>query len=71
MSPGCEQGTAGGATGPGLLTGAAGFFRTTMDPRVPPPPSVPTLLSQLSTLALFTPPAAGPCGNTAGDATSV
>lgn len=51
------------ATGQGLLPVAAGFFRTTRDPSAPPPPSVPTLLAQLSTLALLTPPAEGPCEN--------
>lgn len=54
----------GAAAGLGLLTAAAGFFRRTRDPSGPLPPSVPTLLSQLSTLALFTPPAEVPCGNT-------
>lgn len=51
-------------TGQGLLPVAAGFFLTTRDPSAPPPPRVPTLLSQLSTLALFTPPAEVSCENT-------
>lgn len=43
---------------PGLLSvAAAGFFRTTRPPRAPRPPRVSTLLSQLSTLARFTPAA--------------
>lgn len=42
------------ATTGGLSPADDGFFRTTRDPRAPPPLSVPTLLSQLSDLALFT-----------------
>lgn len=61
MLPVCAERAAGAATGLGLFTAAAGFFRTTRDPSAPPPPSVPTLLSQLSTLAFFTPPAEAPC----------
>lgn len=61
--PVCEVGAAAGL---GLLTVAAGFFRTTKDPRAPRPPRVPTLLSQLSSLAFFTPPVEeDACENTA------
>ncbi len=66
--PVCDVGAAAGAAGLGLLTVAAVFFRTTRDPKAPPPPRVPTLLSQLSTLALFTPPAEVPCGSTLHEA---
>lgn len=45
-------------TGPGLLTVADGFFRKTRVPKAFPLPNTPTLLSQLSVLALFTPVAA-------------
>lgn len=48
-------------TGQGLLPVAAAFFLTTRDPNAPPPPRVPTLLSQLAILALFTPPAEVSC----------
>lgn len=44
----------------GLLPVAA-FFRTTSDPRAPRPPRVPTLFSQLSNLARFTPTAEVSC----------
>lgn len=44
----------------GLLPVAA-FFRTTSDPRAPRPPRVPTLFSQLSNLARFTPAAEVSC----------
>lgn len=64
MLPVFDAGAVVVATGQGLLPFAAGFFRTTRDPIAPPPPSVPTLLCQLSTLALFTPPAEVPCENT-------
>lgn len=63
--PVCDVAVAAAAavvTGLGLLIAAAGFFRTTRDPSAPRPPSVPTLLSQLSTLALFTPPDEVPYG---------
>lgn len=52
--PAGEVEAVGVATG-GLLPADGGFFRTTRAPRAPPPLSVPTLLSQLSDLAFFTP----------------
>lgn len=59
--PVCAIGAAVSVTELGLLTVTAGFFRTTSEPNAPLPPSVPTLLSQLSTLAFFAPPAEAPC----------
>lgn len=64
MLPVCDVEAATATTGEGLLPVAAAFFRTTRDPKAPPPPSVPTLLSQLSNLALFSPIAEDPCENT-------
>lgn len=43
------------------LLPVAAFFRTTSDPRAPRPPRVPTLFSQLSNLARFTPAAKVSC----------
>lgn len=59
-SPAGEVEAAGVATG-GSLLAESGFFRTTRDPRAPLPLSVPTLLSQLSDLAFFTPVPDVPC----------
>lgn len=62
--PVCDVAAAFNTTGHGLLPGAAGFFRTTRAPSAALPPSVPTLLSEPSTLAFFTPLSEVPCGNT-------
>lgn len=56
VSPAGEVEAAGGS-----LLAAGGFFRTTRDPRAPLPLSVPTLRSQLSDLAFFTPVPDVPC----------
>lgn len=61
MLPVCDVGAAAAPAVLGLLTVTAVFFRTTREPNAPPPPRVPTLLSQLSVFALFTPPAEAPC----------
>lgn len=59
--PVCEVGAAFASSVAGFFKVSPGFFRTTSELSDPRAPNVPTLLSQVSTLAFFTPEAEDPC----------